>query len=145
MKLSKLRGLVVLWVGVMAFLTFGRAQAKEDTPESIDGTTRITAEEVIDLVETKSNLVIVDTRAPGDREKGYIEGSIGLPDTDTTADSLAQHIPSKETNVCFYCNGAKCGRSVKSAKLAVSLGYKNIYWFRGGWGEWTAKGLPVTK
>ena len=96
MKLSKLRGLVVLWVGVMAFLAFGLAQAKEDTPESIDGTTRITAEEVIDLVETKSNLVIVDTRAPGGREKGYIEGSIGLPDTDTRADSLAQHIPSKE-------------------------------------------------
>ena len=115
MKINKLSKLVALWVGIVAFLTFGLAQAKEDTAEFIDGTTRVTAEEVIDLVETKTDLVIIDARAPGDREKGYIEGSIGLPDTDTTADSLAQHIPSKETNV-------RAGRIKHWRPLPVRLG-----------------------
>ncbi len=128
---------------VVALFAFGLAQA--DVPDAIEGTTLITAEELIDLVESTPDLVIIDARAPADREKGYIEGSVGLPDTDTNEVSLAKHLASKDTPVIFYCNGVKCGRSVTSAKLAVSLGYSKIYWFKGGWGEWTEKGLPITK
>ncbi|WP_455366992.1 rhodanese-like domain-containing protein, partial [Kaarinaea lacus] len=80
-----------------------------------------------------------------DRESaGWIEGSVGLPDYDTSAESLAKHIPSKSTPVLFYCNGVKCGRSVNSSKVAIEAGYQNIYWFRGGWEEWTEKGMPAT-
>jgi len=68
-----------------------------------------------------------------------------LPNTSTNEESLAKHIASKDTPVLFYCNGVKCGRSVESSKLAVSLGYKKIYWFRGGWEEWTQKGMPVSQ
>ncbi|WP_297528874.1 rhodanese-like domain-containing protein [Thiohalobacter sp.] len=117
----------------------------ETTPENIEGTTRITAEELIELASSKPDLVIIDARKASDHEKGHIEGSIGLPDTETNEASLAAHIPSKDTPVVFYCNGVKCGRSVKSAKMAVALGYSDVYWFRGGWAEWTDKGYPVAK
>jgi len=90
-------------------------------------------------------MVIIDARKASDREKGYIEDSIGLPDTDTTEQSLASYLPGKATPVIFYCNGVKCGRSVKSAKNAVNWGYSNIYWFRGGWEEWMDNGYPVTR
>ncbi len=117
----------------------------EDVPESIEGTTLVTAEEVIEAVTSNPDIVIIDARKPSDREKGYIEGSIALPDTDTTEQSLAEHIPGKDSAVIFYCNGRKCGRSVKSSKLAVALGYQNVYWFRGGWEEWMEKEYPVAK
>jgi len=120
-------------------------QAKEDTPENIPGTTKVSAEDLIDLVEQHDDLVIIDARKPSDRAKGFIEGSIALPDTDTTPAALAEHIASKSTPVAFYCNGVKCGRSVKSAKIAMAEGYSNIYWFRGGWGEWTEKGYPAAE
>ncbi|MEY8204580.1 MAG: rhodanese-like domain-containing protein [Bermanella sp.] len=115
------------------------------SPESIEGTTRIDAETLIDLLDSEDDLVIIDARIPADREGGYIEGAIFLPDTETTNAALAQNIPHKSNPVVFYCNGEKCGRSVKSAKMAVQAGYSRIYWFRGGWEEWLAKGLPVTK
>jgi rhodanese-related sulfurtransferase len=118
---------------------------KADVQESVDGTTRVSAEEVIELLSNNPDLVIVDARKASDRAKGYIEGSIGLPDTETTQESLAANVPAKDSAVMFYCNGVKCGRSVKSAKNAVSWGYSNVYWFRGGWEEWTEKGYPVTK
>jgi len=118
---------------------------KPDVAETIDGTTKVSAEEVIEMLSSKPDMVIIDARKNSDREKGYIEGSIGLPDTDTTEQSLASHLPGKATPVIFYCNGVKCGRSVKSAKNAVDWGYTNIYWFRGGWEEWMDKGYPVTK
>ncbi|MBL4867747.1 MAG: rhodanese-like domain-containing protein [Pseudomonadales bacterium] len=133
--------LIVLSFFVISQFTF----AGEETPDSIAGTMKVTAEKLFDLVDEFDDLVIIDARKSEDREKGYIEGSLGIPDTDTNPAVLAKHLATKQTPVIFYCNGPKCGRSVKSSKMAVKEGYKNIYWFRGGWEEWSNKGLPVTK
>ncbi|WP_455212649.1 rhodanese-like domain-containing protein [Kaarinaea lacus] len=118
---------------------------KKDVPETLDGTTKVTAEEMIELIESADDLVVIDARKSSDREKGWIEGSVGLPNTDTNADSLSKVLTSKTTPVVFYCNGVKCGRSFESAKIAIAEGYSKIYWFRGGMEEWEAKGLPVVK
>ena len=118
---------------------------KKIVPEFIDGTIRVGAEEVIELVEEVPNLVIVDSRKSSDHRKGFIEGSIGMPNTETNANSLRKHVSSKRTPVLFYCNGIRCGRSVKAAKIAMANGYKKVYWFRGGIEEWEAKGLPLVR
>ena len=114
-----------------------------DTPEQIPGTTRVGAEALIDLVGNDPDVVIIDARSAEDRTGGYIEGSLSLPDTDATPQSLAAAVPGKMTPMIVYCNGVKCGRSVVVAKLAVAEGYAKVYWFRGGWDEWVAKGMPV--
>lgn len=121
------------------------ALAEGNTPDQIPGTTRISAEKLIELVEELDELVIIDARKKGEWEKGHIEDSIALPNTETNETTLAKVIPSKDMPVVFYCNGVKCGRSVESAKMALSYGYKTIYWFRGGWEEWAENGLPVAK
>lgn len=128
-----------------SLLMLGAVQAAEKTPESINGATRVTAEEVIELVGELDDLTVVDARKASDRAKGWIEGSVGLPNTDTTPETLAKVAPNKTAPVLFYCNGTKCGRSVESATNAVKWGYKKIYWFRGGMEEWENKGLPVVK
>jgi len=143
MKSTIVRGLLH-GVLLSLALTFAvTVQAKEKVPDAIDGTTKVMAEDVIDLAQKYPDLVIIDARIAKDRLGGYIEGSISLPDTDTTPESLAKAIPTKDTHVLFYCNGVKCGRSVKSSRLAVQTGYTHVFWFRGGWEEWTAKGMPV--
>lgn len=131
----------------LAFLLFSSlvAAEKQDVPASLDGTSTVTAEQVVELIGGTDGLVVIDARKSSDREKGWIEGSIGMPNTDTNADSLAKVLPSKTTPVLFYCNGVKCGRSYESAKIAIAEGYSKIYWFRGGMEEWEAKGLPVVK
>ena len=111
-------------------------------PESIDATINVNAEEFIELVENIPELVIIDSRIRGDRIQGFIEGALSLPDTDTTCDSLSKIIRKKETASLFYCNGVKCTRSSKAIKIALNCGYSNIYWFRGGFGEWQEKGYP---
>jgi len=112
-------------------------------PEFIEGAIRVNAEQMIELADKYPNLVIVDARKASDYEKGYIEGSYSLPDTQTSTESLQKAIGFKQTPVVFYCNGVKCGRSLKAAKVAVDSGYKLVYWFRGGMEEWEAKGLPI--
>ncbi|MEH6626459.1 MAG: rhodanese-like domain-containing protein [Motiliproteus sp.] len=120
---------------------FSTAQAA--TPASIFGTTLVNAEELIALVEEKDELLIIDARTVADYTKGHLPDSVNLANTDTNADSLAKTITSKESPVLFYCNGINCGRSVESCKVAVAAGYSNIYWFRGGIGEWNEKGYPT--
>lgn len=115
------------------------------SPEAIPNTTRVSAEQVVELVNKFPNLIIVDARKSEDRQAaGWIEGSVPLPNYDTSEQSLSKAIPDKNTPVLFYCNGVKCGRSVESANKALAMGYKNIYWFRGGWEEWLEKKMPIS-
>ncbi len=116
---------------------------EQEVPLFVDGTVRVSAEEMIELFEIHDDLVIVDSRKKSDLAAGFIEGAMALPNTETSAKTLAQNIASKTTPVVFYCDGIKCDRSSKAAKIALAEGYKNIYWFRGGIQEWEAKGLPV--
>lgn len=126
-----------------AFLSGAAFAEEKEVPQFVEGTVRVSAEEMIELVEKFDNLVIIDSRKKSDVAKGFIEGAVALPNTETNAASLAQHAPDKATPLAFYCNGIKCGRSLKAAKIALAEGYSNIYWFRGGIQEWEAKGLPI--
>lgn len=122
--------------------TSGAAADEIKSPEYIDDVILIGAEGVIELIERLRNLVVVDSRIPGDRHKGYIESSISLPDTKTNCQSLAKVIPEKNTPALFYCNGVKCGRSAVAIEIAKKCGYKDLYWFRGGFEVWMNKGFP---
>lgn len=118
---------------------------KPDAPASIEGATTVKAEDIFELVEKLPELVIIDARIRTDRIQGYIQGSVSLPDIETSCSSLKQHINNKSVSALFYCNGVKCGRSEKAAKIALQCGYKNLYWFRGGFEEWKYKKLPFIK
>jgi len=115
------------------------------SPETIAGTTRIDADELITLANKYDGLVIIDARIRSDRKQGFIPGSISLPDTETDCDSLAGVIPSKHSEVVFYCNGVKCKRSDRAVAIAVDCGYDRVFWFRGGIEEWLQKNYPVHK
>jgi rhodanese-related sulfurtransferase len=115
------------------------------SPENIPGTTKVDAEGVLQLVETIPELIIIDSRVALDRKQGYIQGSQSLPDAETTCASLAKHLRAKDAPVLFYCNGVKCGRSVKAALMAMQCGYNRVYWFRGGFEEWKQKNYPFLK
>lgn len=127
---------------LLATIIYAVPAAAETSPDRIEGSTLVNAEGFIELVGKIPDLLVIDSRIPGDRKQGYVEGSVSLPDVDTTCDSLAKVIPKKESPTLFYCNGVKCGRSATAVKIALGCGYKNIYWFRGGFEEWLAKGYP---
>lgn len=115
------------------------------SPQTIEGSTIIDAESLIQLAQENSNLVIIDSRMRADRRQGYIANSISLPDTETDCTSLFRLIDRKNTATVFYCNGPKCQRSDNAIKIAKECGYTNIYWFRGGFEEWIKKQYLIHK
>ena len=113
-------------------------------PEKLQGTIRVDAEAVVDLMVNTPNLVIIDTRKDIEFGKGHIQGAISMLDTKMTIEGLKKHVPEKSTPILLYCNGERCLRSSRAASFALDAGYKLIYWFRGGWNEWIKKGMPIS-
>ena len=115
------------------------------SPDSIDGSTKINSEALIQLAHDHDDMVIIDSRIRSDRRQGYITGSISLPDTETDCASLFPVIDKKNTTTVFYCNGPKCRRSDRAIAIARDCGYTKLYWFRGGFEEWKDKNYLISK
>ena len=133
-----------LFYGTLLLCCFAvQAAPKPIVPEQISGATSLTAEQVIEIILSKSDLIVIDSRKKEEYIKGHIEGAVNMLNTRMTKAGLDKIVPDKSTTILFYCNGDRCLRSSDAVEKALSLGYKNIYWFRGGWKEWTDKRLPV--
>ena len=140
------------WFSVCILLllgSFGSISLAADkswtAPSTIKGATTINASKIFDLVKIHDDLIVVDSRKVSDFSKGNIEDSINLPDTKTNSQSLSKILSNTDTPVVFYCNGIHCKRSSNAARLAIDAGYKNVFWYRLGWDEWLAEGLPVSR
>jgi rhodanese-related sulfurtransferase len=118
---------------------------KPSAPPEVEGASNLTAEGVAELILNEPKLVVIDARKEEEYAKGHIEGAISLLDSRMTPEALAAHVSNKETPLLFYCNGANCLRSSNAVTKAVGWGYRHLYWFRGGWIEWTDKRLPVVR
>lgn len=111
----------------------------------IPGVVKVNAEEVVDLINSLPLLVVIDSRRKDEFEEGHIEGALNITDTEMTPARLIRIAPRPDTPLLFYCNGERCQRSSIAAKLALKWGYRKVFWFRGGWQEWSAKYLPVAR
>lgn len=134
------------WVLLAAMLAVAMrvsAAGSWEAPIVVDGATPVTAEELAELMKGMDNLVLIDTRQLASYKEGTIEGSHSLPDTKTSPGALLKLAPDKQTPLAFFCDGLSCPHSIKAIRKAVSYGYINIFWFRGGISEWTEKGFPV--
>jgi rhodanese-related sulfurtransferase len=119
--------------------------AEEEAPLQLAGAVTVNAEQIIALIKSTPEMVIIDSRKPEDFTAGAIEGAVLLTDTHMTPDALAEAVPSKATPVLFYCNGLKCGRAANAAAMAVAWGYRRVYYYALGMTEWHRLGLPVVK
>lgn len=133
----------VLMMCLVSCAVFAHAESKPVAPESITGVRIITAEQVIEMLLANPDIAIIDSRKNTEYLKGHIEGAVNLLNTEMTQADIAKIVRGKNQPVIFYCNGERCLRSSDAASKAVSWGYTNLYWFRGGWKEWTDKRLPV--
>jgi PQQ-dependent catabolism-associated CXXCW motif protein len=56
---------------------------------------------------------------------------------------LEQQVKAKTNSVVFYCMSWECWLSYNAALRAVSLGYTDVYWYRGGIFAWFDAELPL--
>jgi ABC-type phosphate/phosphonate transport system substrate-binding protein/rhodanese-related sulfurtransferase len=121
------------------------------TPRVLDGAKIVSAEQAAELM--KQGVALYDTRSADEYRAGHIRGARSLPYGEKSAkevgfDAAKDHfdlaqIADKKAPVIFACNGAECWKSYKSCVAAAKAGFTQVYWFRGGYPEWLARGLPT--
>ncbi len=104
---------------------------------------RIKADELKKMIESKADIVIVDTQPKGAYEIGHIKGAINFPWAKEIKDP--KKLPKNKLLV-LYCD---CGHEEDSIDVATQLinrwGYSNIKILEGGWSGWLKSGYPTEK
>ena len=121
------------------------------TPRMLNGVKIVSAEEVAELM--RKGVPMFDTRAEEEYRHQHIRGAKWLPYGEKSAKEVGfdakrdqfelAGLADKNGPVIFACNGAECWKSYKSCVTARAQGFTQVYWFRGGFPEWVAKGYPV--
>jgi rhodanese-related sulfurtransferase len=128
--------LAVLMVLTAAVLAFGAEKKQEPF-------TVVTSEEAKAMIDRReSGLIVIDARTPEEFQEVHINGAVNLPLPVLEKDPSALKFP-KDAKLVFYCNGFKCGKSPKAARLAASLGYRNLYVLSEGMPAWEEKGFAI--
>jgi thiosulfate/3-mercaptopyruvate sulfurtransferase len=120
----------------------------------------ISTEELKKLIDSKKDILIVDTMPYEDSyKKEHVPGAkqflFPIPimenwDAKETGgksmDDFAAFLgPDKDKTIVFYCGFVKCTRSHNGAAFAKKLGYKNVYRFPGGIFAWKGADYKVEK
>lgn len=122
------------------------------TPRSLPGASVVDAAAVQRLLQSGAHYI--DTRTEAEFKSGHVAGAKLVPyieksakDADYKADDdqfdLSKLPADKSAALVFACNGAECWKSFKASRAALKAGYAKVHWFRGGFPEWRAAGLPA--
>lgn len=122
------------------------------TPTSLPGAKIIAVAEAKALIA--KGVPVYDVRDEEEYEKAHVPGAISLPYKEASAkevgfdpadDQFALNKLPKDKNapLVMYCDGTICWKSYKSSVMAIQAGWKNVYWFRGGFPEWKEASKPV--
>jgi rhodanese-related sulfurtransferase len=128
------------------------ASMAAETPHALAGTKVVTAEEVKKLLD--SGTPVIDTRVAAEYAEKTIKGAVSVPYKEKSAKDpgfdasqdqfdLAKLPANKSAPLVFFCNAGECWKSYKASVVASKAGYSKINWFRGGFPEWSSKGLPT--
>lgn len=141
------------WAGlVLAALAASSVSFAAETPATLNGAAVVDAARAKALMDGGAKMV--DTRVAYEYADARIKGAISIPYQERSAKSaefdagqdsfdLSRLPADKGSGVITYCNGPKCWKSYKAARAMVEAGYRRVYWLRGGFPEWKARGYPV--
>lgn len=133
----------ILMTGCLLLAPFVSAEQDSLAPDFIHDVPILTAEEVVGRILANPDLVVIDSRKSTEFKKGHIEGALNVVNTELLEEKLLEIAPDKGVELLFYCDGVRCLRSSDSITKARAWGYNKLYWFRGGWEEWTEMRLPI--
>jgi hydroxyacylglutathione hydrolase len=107
-------------------------------PELTATTERLSAQFAAELLSSSAPPLVVDVRAPREREQKYIAGSLGIPLNHLVED--LKKLP-KDRPLLVHCAGGY--RSSIAASLLQGNGFDRVSEIAGGIAGWEAAKLPV--
>lgn len=97
---------------------------------------------VKDIVDGKTQAILIDVREQAEWLQGYIPGARWIS-KGVLEGRIETVVPDKSAPIVLYCAGGN--RSALCIRPMVELGYTNIKSMRGGVGAWKSAGLAFDK
>lgn len=91
----------------------------------------LTKEEVNEMMNSYSNVILLDVRSHQEYEEGHLNGAINIPTYDLYREA-PKILMDKDTIIIAYCTVGL--RSENAIKILRKMGYKNLYHLDGGIG-----------
>lgn len=112
-----------------------------DSPTQVEGATTVDAATAKALFDR--GVPFVDVRGSDHYSEGHIPRAVDLNLVTAFGEAELAEVASKDQEVVIYCDGPTCFRSSTACEMAVSWGFKKVYYFRDGYPGWKAAGYPV--
>lgn len=96
---------------------------------------KISAREAKEIIDNKSNIIIIDVRREDEYQTGHIEDAICIPN-EVISNQAESLLPDKEQEILVYCRSGN--RSSQAVNKLLDLGYTNVKDF-GGIIDWPYK------
>lgn len=126
-----------------AFILLAPAAYANETPTSLPGAKTVTADEVKGLL---GKALILDVRRKAAFQEGHLQGAKSIThahDKDAKAFDLSVYGTDKAVTIVIHGHGTDGWSAVDAVNTAVKAGFTNVLWLRGGFKEWSDKGLPL--
>jgi len=101
---------------------------------------RPTAEAVKPLYE--QGVTFIDVRSPGEWQAGHLQKAKHIP-LDQLQAQAARLLPDRNQQIVIYCQSGS--RSVSAERILQKLGYTQATAMRGGIGNLSRAGYPITR
>jgi rhodanese-related sulfurtransferase/glyoxylase-like metal-dependent hydrolase (beta-lactamase superfamily II) len=109
-----------------------------DRPDLVEGSSRVTIEQLAELVGQVPNLQLVDVRNPGETAAGTLAGARAIP-----LARLVESLDELDPAAPLVINCAGGHRSLIAASVLRHFGFSDVSDVIGGYGAWTGAGLPI--
>lgn len=89
--------------------------------------------------------LFLDARSAEEYQAGHIANAINLP-VSAFMDSLTflENLDPSQA-IITYCDGEDCNASIDLAADLKMMGFTQVYFFFGGWLEWTEANYPIVR
>lgn len=96
---------------------------------------------VNELVELKSQTILLDAREPAEYNVSHLQNAICVGYNDFKLKNITQQFPDKNSKIVVYCSLGV--RSEDIAEKLKKVGYTNVFNLYGGIFEWKNNDFPV--
>ena len=138
--------------GIVPVAVLRQAELSAPTPRTLPGAKTLGTAELRERLRAPADPLLLLFDVLGGEQHDSLPGAIWLPGAgrgngfdDAVQAQLARLLQAATKGdvgraMVFFCQGTACWLSYNAALRAVALGYREVYWYRGGIEAWLAAG-----
>ena len=119
-------------IAVQILMIFAFTLIAAGSAESGGGYTKVSGQELEEMLKDGGTITVVDVREPRLFTKGHVPGAINIPYNGAHKRILTEL--NKEDRIVFVCHGGPMGDEL--AEILIDNGYKYVYNLKSGMWGW---------